>query len=266
MWRKPYHVQCAEEDNILYMICEWEGVLQALQPVCAKERWGEAVEKLREYFAGQGKVLFFTGVEKNFADFLSVQYAGQFTIESDRDNFDYVYLADKLITLAGRKLHSKKNHLNAFRKLYPEAKYMAITPEILPACKAELEKWYAAHIAAMPESKFIPWERDAILELFEDWDYFQLKGGAICLDGRIIAFTFGEQLNRDSVVVHVEKADPNIRGAYPAINQGFIEQEWSGMTYINREEDMGQEGLRKAKESYKPEKMIEKFNAKLIAG
>jgi hypothetical protein len=143
---------------------------------------------------------------------------------------------------------------------------MEITPAILPACKAELEKWYAAHIEAMPESKFIPWERDAILELFEDWDYFRLKGGAICLHGRIIAFTFGEQLNRDSVVVHVEKADPNIRGAYPAINQGFIEHEWSGMTYINREEDMGEEGLRKAKESYKPEKMIEKYNAKLIAG
>ena len=205
-------------------------------------------------------------MEKNFADFLAETYAGQFAIESDRDNYDYVYLADKLITLAGRKLHSKKNHLNAFRKLYPQAEYMQITPEILPACRAELEKWYAAHIEAMPDSQFIPWERDAILELFADWDYFQLKGGAICLDGRIIAFTFGEQLNSDSVVVHVEKADPNIRGAYPAINQGFVEHEWSGMTYINREEDMGEEGLRKAKESYKPEKMIEKYNAKLIAG
>ena len=91
-----------------------------------------------------------------------------------------------------------------------------------------------------------------------------LKGGAIRLDGRIIAFTFGEQLNTDSVVVHVEKADPNIRGAYPAINQGYLEHCWQGMTYINREEDMGQEGLRKAKESYKPEKMIEKFNARKI--
>jgi len=266
MWRKPYHVQICEEDGILYMTCEWDGLLQALQPVCPQEKWREAVEKLRAYFAGQEKVLFFTGVEKNFADFLTEAYSGQFEMESDRDNFDYVYLADKLISLAGRKLHSKKNHLNAFRKLYPEAKYMQITPEILPACKAELEKWYASHIEAMPDSQFIPWERDAILELFADWDYFQLKGGAICLDGRIIAFSFGEQLNRDSVVVHVEKADPNIRGAYPAINQGFVEHEWNGMTYINREEDMGQEGLRKAKESYKPEKMIEKYNAKLIAG
>ena len=125
----------------------------------------------------------------------------------------------------------------------------------------ELEKWYDAHIEAMPDSPFIKWERDAILELFADWDYFKLQGGALRLDGRIIAFTFGEQLNTDTVVVHVEKADPNIRGAYPAINQGFVANCWAGMTYINREEDMGEPGLRKAKESYKPEKMIEKYNA-----
>ena len=265
MWRKPYNVKYAELGDILYLTCEWDEVLYALQPVCPAARWEDAVEKLRNYFAEQGAVLSFTGIEKNFADFLAERYPGKFAIQADRDNFDYVYLADKLITLSGRKLHSKKNHLNAFRKLYPEAEYLEITPAILPACRAELEKWYAAHIEAMPESIFIPWERDAILELFEDWDYFALKGGAIRLNGRIIAFTFGEQLNSDSVVVHVEKADPDIRGAYPAINQGFIEHAWSGMTYINREEDMGQEGLRKAKESYKPEKMIEKYNAKYIA-
>lgn len=265
MWRKPYEVRLCEQDDVLYMTCQWEGVLYALQPYCAPEKWGQAVDTLKAYFAGQGQTLFFTGIEKRFADFLAGLGEGVFDIKADRDNFDYVYLADKLITLSGRKLHSKKNHLNAFRKLYPEAEYLSITPELLPACREELEKWYAAHMEAMPESRFIPWERDAILELFADWDYFQLKGGAIRLDGRIIAFTFGEQLNTDSVVVHVEKADPNIRGAYPAINQGFVEHEWSGMTYINREEDMGQEGLRKAKESYKPEKLIEKYNAKLIA-
>ncbi len=264
MWRKPYKIKHCEQNEVLYLTCEWEGELYALQPVCAEGHWQEAVENLKEYFSQQGKPLAFTGLEKRFAEFLDEQFPGRFAIQADRDNYDYVYLADKLITLSGRKLHSKKNHLNAFRKLYPEAQYLPMTPELLPACRDELEKWYAAHIEAMPESIFIPLERDAILELFADWDYFQLKGGAICLNGRIIAFSFGEQLNRDSVVVHVEKADPSIRGAYPAINQGFVEHEWSGMTYINREEDMGQEGLRKAKESYKPEKMIEKYNAKLI--
>ncbi len=263
MWRKPYHVQYCEDDNILYMTCTWQGKLLAMQPLCAPERWGHAVAQLQAYFAAVGSTLTFTGIEKPFAEFLAAWPQGEFAIEPDRDNFDYVYLADKLITLAGRKLHSKKNHLNAFRKLYPQAEYLSITPELLPACREELEKWYDAHIEAVPDSPFIKWERDAILELFADWDFFQLKGGAIRLDGRIIAFTFGEQLNTDTVVVHVEKADPNIRGAYPAINQSFVANCWAGMTYINREEDMGEEGLRKAKESYKPEKMIEKYNAVL---
>ena len=108
---------------------------------------------------------------------------------------------------------------------------------------------------------FIGYERAAIHEVFDNYEAFQLKGGVIRIDGRVVAFTFGEALNTDTAVIHVEKADPNVRGAYPAINQGFVEHAWSNMTYINREEDMGLPGLRKAKESYKPEKMIEKFNA-----
>ena len=79
------------------------------------------------------------------------------------------------------------------------------------------------------------------------------------LGDKVVAFTFGEKLNSDTAVIHVEKADPEIRGAYTAINQNFVAAEWSEMTYINREEDMGLEGLRQAKESYHPVKMIEKY-------
>ena len=139
---------------------------------------------------------------------------------------------------------------------------VGITEDIITACKIELNNWYKLRIQDELDDPFIGWERKAILEIFNDFDYFKLKGGAIRLDDRIIAFTFGEALNADTAVIHVEKADPNIRGAYPAINQGFVEHAWSAMTYINREEDMGHEGLRKAKESYKPFKMIEKFNAR----
>ena len=89
----------------------------------------------------------------------------------------------------------------------------------------------------------------------------RFKGGAILIDGKVAAFTFGEKLNSDTAVIHVEKADKNFRGIYAAINQSFVEHEWSEMIYINREEDMGVDGLRRAKESYHPIKMIEKFNA-----
>lgn len=262
MWRIPYHVRWCEENGVLYMTCEWEGTLMAMQPFGPEEKMQEATDRYLAYFQEIGRPLLFVGLESGYAEFLEQYKGASFDIREDRDNFDYVYLVEKLISLSGRKLHSKKNHLNAFRKMYPQAEYLAITEEIIPACRVELESWYQMRLTDEPDDPFIDWERRAILEVFDDYEYFGLRGGAIRLDGRIIAFTFGEQLNTDSVVVHVEKADPNIRGAYPAINQGYVANNWSAMTYINREEDMGHEGLRKAKESYKPEKMIRKFNAR----
>lgn len=264
MWREPYHIKWCEEDGVLYMTCQWEEKLMALQPYGPEEKMEEATAKFLAYFEQQEKPFVMTGIEKGYAEVLKNFAGASFVIESDRDNFDYVYLSEKLISLSGRKLHSKKNHLNAFRKMYPQAEYLSITEDILPDCLEELQRWYDIRIQDEPDDPFIGWESRAIREVFADYSYFGLKGSAIRLDGRIIAFTFGEQLNTDSVVVHVEKADPAIRGAYPAINQAYVQHCWQGMTYINREEDMGHEGLRKAKESYKPVKMIEKFNVKRV--
>ena len=265
MWRNPFDIMKCEDNGVLYLTAKWDGEMMALQPVCAPEKIDDAVCNLANYFEEIGEPLYFSGIEKHFAESLKDNPKFSFKIESDSDNFDYVYLAENLIKLAGRKFHSKKNHLNAFRKTYPEAEYLPITNEIITLCKLELNNWYKARKDSPDETDdpFIAYERAAIIEILNDFSYFSLKGGAIRLNGRIIAFTFGEKLNRDTAVIHVEKADPNIRGAYPAINQAFIEHEFSDMTYINREEDMGLEGLRKAKESYQPVKMVEKFSALL---
>jgi len=263
MWRVPYHIQWAVEDDVLYMINEYDGKLAALQPFCEPEKWPEATKKILAFFKERERPVYLMGLEKDYAAFL--QNEGQaiaaFDVTGDRDNADYVYLAEKLMTLSGRKLHLKKNHLNAFHKLYPQAEYLPITSDLIPACRKELESWYAMRSEELEDDPFIGYERAAIHEVFDNYEAFQLKGGVIRIDGRVVAFTFGEALNTDTAVIHVEKADPNVRGAYPAINQGFVSHAWSDMTYINREEDMGLPGLRKAKESYKPEKMIEKFNA-----
>lgn len=263
MWRTPYHIQWKVEDDVLYMINEYDGVLASRQPFCEPEKWPEATKKILAFFEEQGRPVYLMGLEKDYAAYLQGegQSLAAFDVKDDRDNADYVYLAEKLITLSGRKLHSKKNHLNAFHKLYPQAEYLPITNDLIPACRKELESWYAMRSEDLQNDPFIGYERAAIHEVFDNYEAFQLKGGVIRIDGRVVAFTFGEALNTDTAVIHVEKADPNVRGAYPAINQGFVEHAWSNMTYINREEDMGLPGLRKAKESYKPEKMIEKFNA-----
>ena len=102
-------------------------------------------------------------------------------------------------------------------------------------------------------------ERKGILEILTHWDILDIKGGAILINGTIEAFSFGELLCPDIAVIHIEKANTNIAGIYQAINRYFIQNEWSNTVYINREEDMGIPNLKKAKQSYRPISMVEKY-------
>lgn len=264
MWRELGNTRWALDDDVIYMIAEWHGKFSAFQPLCAADKIPDAIAKIIGMFKECGQDVRFVGLEKFFVEELVKYPDARFEISSDRNNSDYVYLAEDLINLAGRKYHSKKNHLNQFRKDYPTAEYLPISAGIIPQCREVLNHWYEIHRAENPDDVFLCYEQAAIHEIFDNFDEFKLKGGAILLGGKIVAFTFGEQLNSDTAVIHVEKADPEIRGAYTAINQNFVAQEWAAMTYINREEDMGLEGLRQAKESYRPVKLIEKFSARLI--
>lgn len=265
MWREMLNFRWAVEDDVLYMYSFDEKNFAAWQPIGAQDKMQDAITKFLQYAAENygEKQFMFVVVEKIFADELKKYPHAKFNVTEERDNFDYVYLAQDLINLSGRKFHGKKNHLNAFQKEYPNAQYVPITKEIIPKCREELNIWAKVHKRENPDDPFICYEQAAIHEIFDHFDRFNLKGGAILIDGKVVAFTFGEKLNSDTAVIHVEKADSSIRGIYAAINQKFVETEWADMIYINREEDMGIEGLRKAKESYRPVKMIEKFNATL---
>ena len=255
----------AIEDEVLYIFSSNEEIFAAWQPICEPEKMQDAITKILRVAEEQrgDKKFMFVVVEKIFADELARYPHAKFNITVERDRFDYVYLAQDLINLSGRKFHGKKNHLNAFRKEYPDARYVSITEEIIPKCREELNNWYEIHKRANPDNSFICYEQAAIHEIFDHFDKFKLKGGAILIDDKVVAFTFGERLNSDTAVIHVEKATPEIRGIYAAINQNFVAHEWADMIYINREEDMGIDGLRRAKESYRPVKLIEKFNATL---
>ena len=264
MWRELGKTQWALDEDVIYLVAEWNGKFSAFQPIGSVDKMQSAITKVIQMFGECGQDVKLVGLEKFFVEELAKYPDATFEITSDRNNSDYVYLAQDLINLSGRKFHGKKNHLNQFYKDYPTAEYLPITAEIIPQCREVLNQWYEVHRAENPEDVFLCYEQAAIHEIFDNFCEFNLKGGAILLGGKIVAFTFGEQLNSDTAVIHVEKADPSIRGAYTAINHDFVAQEWSAMTYINREEDMGLEGLRQAKESYRPVKMIDKFNAHLI--
>lgn len=174
-----------------------------------------------------------------------------------RDDWDYVYLQEKLATLSGRKLHGQKNHYNAFIKEHPDFTYEDITPENIEECLALGNAWCDERVVEDPS---IEEEREALTESIKNFKELGLRGGCLRWDGRVQAFSYGTKINSDTAVIHVEKAVRGVRGAYIAMTKEFAAHAWTDVKYLNREEDMGMPGLRKAKLDLKPEFMIEKFN------
>ncbi|MDF2568442.1 MAG: hypothetical protein K0R55_46 [Sporomusa sp.] len=260
MWRNIYSIKWMELNGYLVIKAGGYGGQQFfLQPFGPDEGVGPVLDTMASHMTEQGLPFIIRGVEKFMVELLEKWQPGRFDFNNDRDNYDYVYNSKDLIELKGRKYHSKKNHINSFRRNYSDHQYMALTPEWVPHCIENQLEW--CRKKGCDDDPTLRGERDAIIEVLTHWTELNLVGGLITIGGKVEGFTFGEQLNKDSAVIHVEKANPDIRGVYPVINQQFCENAWPHLDYINREEDMGIEGLRKAKESYYPVTMVEKFIA-----
>lgn len=211
--------------------------------------------------AGNAEMVFHTVLAESKA-LLETLHPGQYEFLPLTDYSDYIYEAEKLITLAGKKLHSKRNHINRFKENNPDWRYEPITPENLPEVIRMNEEWCRRN--GCDDEKSLRQEADsvhvAVRELFD----LGLDGGLIRAGGEVVAFSLGDRLNADTYLVHIEKAFGEIQGAYAIINQEFARHNCSEYRYINREDDSGQEGLRKAKQSYRPVYLLEKYGAKLV--
>jgi hypothetical protein len=181
----------------------------------------------------------------------------RFRVEPTPDQSDYVYLTEDLIELKGNLYHRKKNHLNRFLREYPQAVYLPLTPERIPACLELQEDW--CNLKNCLENPSLMREDQATYEILATFSRLPLKGGVVLLNKKVIAFTLGEALNPETLVIHIEKADPQYPGLYAFIHQKFLEHEGFRYRYTNREQDLGEEGLRKAKQSYYPHHMVEKY-------
>lgn len=180
-----------------------------------------------------------------------------FTYTPDRNLFEYVYLSEQLISLKGSKLQSKRNHINRFKKENPSWYYKRINKiNEINQCIAMLNVWEKSEEKRLSVSQYA--EYNAVKKMLDNYEKLNLIVAAIFVNDKIIAFSIGEPLNKDTFVVHCEKAFTSIHGAYTIINQQFIENEASDFKYINREEDLGIDGLRKAKTSYIPTFLIQK--------
>ncbi|MBU4118853.1 MAG: DUF2156 domain-containing protein [Proteobacteria bacterium] len=173
----------------------------------------------------------------------------------DRDNADYVYRREDLATLSGRHFTKKRNHINQCLAAY-ECRYEIITPEIIPECLAMQNRWCAARNCKTEPG--LCGEYQAIEETLKHYTELPLTGGAIRIEGTIEAFTVGEALNPSTAVCHFEKAMTQFHGLSQLVNQWFAQNNLAEFTYVNREQDLGIPGLRRAKESYSPDHLVEK--------
>ncbi len=254
IWRHAYQLKISRLKNFLCLLSD-RGENSFFFPPIGEGDMVECYRILLQYLEGKGTLPKIARVPEAVVTQMDWKAEG-FVAELDRSQSDYLYLTEDLITLQGRKYHRKRNHIKQFKEKY-SYQYIPLTSEWISEClQLETEWCDLRHCEVIPG---LLKESIAIKEAFTHFEDLGLKGGAILIDGKVEAFTLGEPLNRDTVVIHIEKANSAYEGLYSLINQAFLENQWSGYTYVNREQDLGEEGLRKAKESYFPHHMINKY-------
>ena len=196
---------------------------------------------------------------------LEALYPGQFRFHADRDHYDYVYPTQALADLTGKRYQSKRNFANRFHANYPDAQFLPLDSATEDMARQLVDRWCEEKLAADPLADFLM-ERTALDRAFRNREALGLEGLVLVNEGQCIAMTMGSRLSHDTFDIHFEKAISGYDGAYAAINRGFaryLQEKYPEVIFLNREDDMGIEGLRKAKLSYHPDHLVEKYWARL---
>lgn len=258
-WNKHHHFERAEQDNLLW-IKEKNEKLRA--PV---GDWNSIDFTKLDFFNQEQK---FYRVPEELANILQEQFNERCVLEEDRDNAEYLYSQEDLANLSGNKFHKKKNHVNRYTKLYG-IDYRAfccehIDDEIKKDIEALQDVWCEWHSCQSDESLYAEYE--GIRKVINNFSLFpDLVGGCLYSEEKLVAFSLGEKLDDTTFVVHFEKAHPEYKGASQAINKYFAQTAADGYSLVNREQDLGSEGLRKAKLTYKPVGFLHKYTVTIKA-
>lgn len=260
-WRFLYNTQFAIKDGFLFFKFWANNELAYMMPVGEGDLKAAIIELIHD--SNREKQPFrMLGVCQNMRKDLEDILPNKFAFTTSNNYADYIYLRDDLATLKGKKFQSKRNHINKFKKLYPNYEYAAITTDNISECLRLEEEW--CKVNDCREFEGTGNERKALTYALNHFNEIGLIGGLIRVDGKIVAFSFGMPINVDTFGTHVEKADTTIEGAYTIINQEFARHIPEQYIYINREEDLGIPGLRKAKQSYNPVMLLKKSMVNLI--
>ena len=255
MWRKTYEYEYAIINDCL---CIKGKLRDSKKPFCHFPYGGcdikDSLSLIKEVFKKEGDTLIIKPLLPEMKKCLE-KTLEDFTLIEDRDSFDYIYKSNKLITLSGSKLRNKRRWLKKFRESY-DYNYEEINSNNLIEAKEFT-------INTIKNSNNDTDEIIAMEEMFDNLFELGIKGCIIRIDGKIVGVSTGEELTKDTVVIHCERANTNFEGIYNCINQEFCEKQWSNYEFINREEDLGIEGLRQAKLTYRPDLLLSKYIAKI---
>ncbi len=259
LWREASGCEiCIDGETVFYRIKNNSGT-SYLFPYGGELKG--AMEKLyAEEKAKGNSCVHFLCVTKKMRQALEEVFPGEFSYSERRASFDYIYSAESLASLSGKRFHQKKNHVNKFMKKYDgRYVYEPLGEENIREVLVFQEKWIRM-AASKQRSEMLMIETCAIKEILLHFSEFHLVGGVLRVDGQICAYCIGSRMSEDAIDVLVEKADYAFDGAYQMINRCFANQVADSVMYLNREDDMGLEGLRKSKLSYCPEMLIEKYS------
>lgn len=258
-WQFMYRSAWAEVDGFLVIRFHIGGgeKIGYMQPVGPGDFAG-IIPALAEDAHAHGQRLRIIGLTDEGRDMIRRMHPGCFAFESDRALEDYVYRADDLRNLSGRRYQPKRNHINRFTAEYPDYRYEELTRDRFGECMALEREWRRAHEGHTSE---LCAEQRAMQRAFDHFEALEMRGGCIYVGDRLVAFTFGSAVNDHTFDTHVEKADTEYDGAFTIINKLFAQHLPERFTMINREEDLGLEGLRQAKLSYHPALIQHKFTA-----
>jgi len=213
--------------------------------------------KIIEEYSGEKNPSFWIQEGENFS-LLNDYFKEKYDFSENRDASDYIYLTENLANLSGKKYHSKRNHINSFNKKF-SWRYEDIGKDNIEKVKICAEKWYGENVDK--SDSYLLCEKNGVEIILNNMELLNVKGGAIIIEDNVVAFTLGSPINSQVFDVHIEKALKDYAEAYTVINNEFAKR-LTSYKYLNREDDMGLEGLRKAKLSYKPEILLKKYYCK----
>jgi hypothetical protein len=255
-WKHLYNTTYAIEDGFLYIRFQAMESLPGYLFPLGKGDLKKAIERMKQDAQKRISPLRLYAVTPEMFDRLESVMPDEFVYEKKRDWYEYIYSSADLISLVGKKYQSKRNHINKFKRTY-QWEYLPITREIIPDCLKLYERWCAENGGRNSEQSLVE-ERIATQKAFNNYESLGLTGGALRIDGEILAYSYGQPLGKDTFGVHAEKCLYDIDGGFTMINQQFAEHNCASYPYINREEDLGLDSLRQAKMSYHPVILLEK--------